>query len=680
MNPFRLRLSDFDSKKAFFLSFAISVTAFVLYAIAMSVSADFVAINGLFQNYNAIRRFLDGQIPYQDFAVYLGPGHLWLTGPLTWILGGTFGDSIYACNIIAMMVMPLMIYGLSRCFYRWNGLIPLILCMLLIVLNDYSTITYFTKALCRLFGVGNSARGIRGMILPVAVILGGLWLYWIRRRWAQARFRHELSVAGLAGVSGFALCWSNDYGPCVWLALNFMILATTIIRTRSFPVILRTLGIQILASALFVLITGSLVSEGHFGEWVHNNFAIAGYQKWYYFLPREKITYYYLLDFGVWPLLVFGLFVYYFVQLIRHKADDRAIVRYGIPAFCCLTSFGADQAYHLFSGGGKTLREVMHLVFYACVGLEIAGLLIKLYDKSPKRCQWIYSTLSIFVVSAAAVSICYMAAVFHYKNMDGKYIEKLGGNFTELYSDVDTTASFLKDHPGKLFSMYSSAAEVFTDQFQPSGTDYVIHVLSDDSRSHYLESLAQPDIRYVTSIVEEFPYSGTWIRNANWFVYRKIYSEYHIVFQNSYQYFWERNANGAENRLDVDGEVTVDIEEVDANTARITVHAPGVKHGIADLHIDYSTEILPGFRSILIVNSFIGLFLNVKKIADYTIDNVWCLRPVSSEYIPVEIIQGKGTLVINSYPEDSTAFHLHSAKFERILPVPKSKMRVNMPK
>ena len=38
--------------------------------------SNFNPINGDFQNYNPVRRFLAGQIPYKDFAAYLGTGHL----------------------------------------------------------------------------------------------------------------------------------------------------------------------------------------------------------------------------------------------------------------------------------------------------------------------------------------------------------------------------------------------------------------------------------------------------------------------------------------------------------------------------------------------------------------------------------------------------------------------------
>ena len=54
----------------------------ILLAIGVAAGAeriwlsDFLAINGDFQNYNVLRRFLDGQVPYRDFTNYLGMGVL----------------------------------------------------------------------------------------------------------------------------------------------------------------------------------------------------------------------------------------------------------------------------------------------------------------------------------------------------------------------------------------------------------------------------------------------------------------------------------------------------------------------------------------------------------------------------------------------------------------------------
>ena len=39
---------------------------------------NFSPINGAWQNFNHVLRFIDGQAPFADFSVYLGYGHLLL--------------------------------------------------------------------------------------------------------------------------------------------------------------------------------------------------------------------------------------------------------------------------------------------------------------------------------------------------------------------------------------------------------------------------------------------------------------------------------------------------------------------------------------------------------------------------------------------------------------------------
>ncbi len=66
--------------------------------------SNFNPINGDFQNYNPIRRFLNGQIPYKDFAVYLGTGHLIVLSFFQLILGNNFTTSLFITNIMMLCI------------------------------------------------------------------------------------------------------------------------------------------------------------------------------------------------------------------------------------------------------------------------------------------------------------------------------------------------------------------------------------------------------------------------------------------------------------------------------------------------------------------------------------------------------------------------------------------------
>lgn len=49
-------------------------------------------------------------------------------------------------------------------------------------------------------------------------------------------------------------------------------------------------------------------------------------------------------------------------------------------------------------------------------------------------------------------------------------------------------------------------------KFQPSGIDYIIHVLGDQYRKKYLESFKATDPKYLTTIREDFTYWEYWAK------------------------------------------------------------------------------------------------------------------------------------------------------------------------
>ena len=62
--------------------------------------------------------------------------------------------------------------------------------------------------------------------------------------------------------------------------------------------------------------------------------------------------------------------------------------------------------------------------------------------------------------------------------------KKFGGIMTELGDDILATEAFLNGE--EFWSTYASAQEVQQGTFQPSGTDYIIHVMGDRQREEYL--------------------------------------------------------------------------------------------------------------------------------------------------------------------------------------------------
>lgn len=667
-------LSYLSKEKYFYIFLTITITTYILYAIGASIVIDFVALNGKFQNFNVVRRLLDGQVPYIDFIPYLGLGHLWLTGILTKLLGGTFGANVLVCNIITALICPITIFGLSRCYLKHNGFIPFVLCMFIIGLDIFKTESGRHFVFFNILDVGLSARGIRSMILPLCIIMYGGWVQ-LAQKIKNNKAADIIKLLGLSAIAGFAFCWSNDYGPCLLIATYIMTLMIKLIRTHSGLACARTFMIMLCSNAIFIIITAFILSEGHLLAWLKGNFDFTGYQQWFFMIASDKTYYLYQLNHSIYTLLTVCLFVYYLIQIIQNHASEASITRHGIPCFCLLTSFGAVQEYQLFGGGGRSLDEMLCLVLYTTISLETTTRLIHI-DKDKVN--------SIIILSSIMLISCGIQSViqknyqnFIYPKNSATYVSSLDGRLKYMYRDVSKTSEFLSHHPGRLFSTYATAAEVITNQFQPSGIDYIIHVLSDDSRSAYMNSLDHSNPRFVTTIRESYS-TGRWNRNANWFFHRIIYKYYHIAFRNRYQFFWEKNESNKKNiQMYLETNQT-EIKVIDDHQTRITIHAPGCKSGIADVKIDYSTTVHPTIRSKFIINSVVGIFVNHSENGclqniqpdgrcDLVKVDAWSLRPTSSEYIPVEIHDGIGTVLLRSYPEDNTSLQLHSAHCSDIL-------------
>ena len=143
--------------------------------------SDFVAINGDFQTYNVLRRFLDGQVPYRDFSNYLGMGVLWANFPFL-LLHNTFTASLFITNAVTAVACSVTVWLLL-----WLTTRRQTLSMAIGALTPLLYHWPLTQELFSLFIPGTSMRLVRGFlpILLSCVLLAALhrrgW-----RRWGAA--------------------------------------------------------------------------------------------------------------------------------------------------------------------------------------------------------------------------------------------------------------------------------------------------------------------------------------------------------------------------------------------------------------------------------------------------------------------------------------------------------------
>lgn len=149
----------------------------VVIGIARITKSDFNPINGDFQNYNPVRRLLDGQIPYKDFAVYLGSGHLFVFSFVQLLVGNNYTASLFVSNMVTMLLFELTVFAVSffvlkdkrKALYFTLGITLINIVRPRFIVNSLEGI--FSYALDFGREAGNSARLVRVAIMPIISLM-----------------------------------------------------------------------------------------------------------------------------------------------------------------------------------------------------------------------------------------------------------------------------------------------------------------------------------------------------------------------------------------------------------------------------------------------------------------------------------------------------------------------------
>lgn len=185
----------------------------VFHALAAGHYANFYPINGTFQNFNPVRCFLTGQVPFKDFQVYLGLGHLYLGSIATLIFGGNYRASLQAFSFLTFGSLALFVFLIAYVIFRKKEFTAAFTNILLVIFlvepifykNSMAGTNEILDALEYALGPGNSARFIRGFILPLAVLLlfGGIAIY--RRFLKESKYKEVFMYTWIGIVAGFSL-------------------------------------------------------------------------------------------------------------------------------------------------------------------------------------------------------------------------------------------------------------------------------------------------------------------------------------------------------------------------------------------------------------------------------------------------------------------------------------------
>ena len=189
------------------------------------------------------------------------------------------------------------------------------------------------------------------------------------------------------------------------------------------------------------------------------------------------------------------------------------------------------------------------------------------------------------------------------------------------------------------------AQEVICNKFQPSGVDYIIHVLSDQQRENYLQKFRSKDFQYVATQNPKFTDWEFGIERANWFFYSELYDNWYSEFANNYEVFWCKNDFGE--KYVYESAITTQIVNINDSTKKIIVACSNKINGIADVLLDYEvhqkSQFLLNFRQLLFLRN---TGYTCAKNPDYH-EHSW-LRSISKKFLPVVIHNGYGEITVTS--------------------------------
>ena len=635
--------------------------------------SDFNPINGDFQNYNPVRRFLAGQIPYKDFAVYLGTGHLMILSAVQLLIGNNFTKSLFASNVVTMLFFELIVFAVSffivkdkkKALYISLGfaLVNLIRPRWMIYLFD----KVFIGALD--FGIkpGNSARLIRIAIMPCLMIIFYLGYKFFKNTKNNFILKHKniLAKVSVAFVSGIAILWSNDGGIATYITVSFIYFLLLIKEhKKNIKYILRDTFMYIGVSVLAFFIVLAIVTHGNIMSWFEFTLGVSSYQNWYYLEAVDKLNIsIYDIDLSLYNVLMIVIAIYYIYKIFKSK-DSADTMRYSILNIAIISSILSTYLYQLLSGGiSSDVLNLVFLVWVVCIVLQIIGNYIK--DQKIHR----IAKVTILVIAFATIIGNISDTMVEFRDRRNyTYIEELGGYFSKLGDSVQDAIKRVGNN--KIFSPYATAVEVATDQYQPTGIDYIIHAMGDKQREKYLETFRQGDFKYVTTTDRDYHEYRYWIKNANWFFYRELYKNYVPTFATEYTVFWEKSDK--DNSLtDVLNDAKIAVSKKNKSRYTITVETKDTNfNGVADVKLSYNSGKAVRFLKTGAINRYVY----VKDTTGNSITSLKCVNyniPKNSDgyYVPITIVNGKGSIEVLSYPMVDNYLNIENAELINVYDV-----------
>ena len=239
------------------------------------------------------------------------------------------------------------------------------------------------------------------------------------------------------------------------------------------------------------------------------------------------------------------------------------------------------------------------------------------------------------------------------------YNKDLDGYLEYLNDDLNYIKPKIMDN--SIFSTYAGPLETINNTFQPSGYDYIIHVLGDKNREKYLETFNKGNFKYVVTTDNDVRSYRYWIKNANWFFYKELYKNYKPIIKDEYQMFWQKDV-----KENINIKANLNIERINESQINLTVYTEDLNfNGIASIKIGYNAVFNKNIFKSLVVRKYVYVDdITGKEVTSIPFVNYNIPIEAQEYYIPITILNGIGEITITSYPLDNSNITINSAVVE----------------
>ena len=556
----------------------------ILTAATYSLRAPILHIDGAFQTASFLYRVNSGDIPGRDFLPYLGLGIGWaLYAPFA-LLGGRLSDSEFLAVLytqLSVAIGALLVADLTN-----DKAIPSKPFRLVVVVasalifsqsylhNRLLADHVFNSFLEERILPGASLRSLRSFVVYVEIAA----FYYIMPRAHSSVTR--LFIAAL--ISGLASTWSLDYSfPALLAGWLFYFLyhyprpinpAAISMSDKPYrlgfgnsPVLFFYLcrnvfllaALSIFLSFIFV----SIMTQGHFSEYLHYIIGVSRDQQWYFNLPAYGSDYVVRMQ-SIWQLFGSTLSLPLLVSFL--------VLLYALFKAICLRSVNYISLFSLgtglFASGILTSYSSATPGYYGAFVfwgyLTILGILINAFFRvlpahHVTRFSRTTSCLSLFLL-LIPVAFALNTYTLERKRInveissgESKWLPFLNSyGPTWIANDIENV-NRLVPRRATAISDYWNWLNLSLSTKSTLRVDSLIHAIgSEREKSLSLLHRVPPDYVFTTSLGFSKDWSR-WNMSYNWWFFKGLRRDYRLVYRGNSINVWKRKTNLAENSLSI---------------------------------------------------------------------------------------------------------------------------------